>query len=102
VTHDESKRRILARRARFIAGTLAGLAISAGSPNDARARDRDADADADAGDDASEPQVCLSIARPPAACDCIVGAAERDGDGASTTLALVASVLVARRRTRRS
>jgi hypothetical protein len=96
--NDEAKRLILARRARFVAAALAGVAVACGGSTDdadpqaclsppyqPRDAGSDADADAapqpcleplppDAGDDA-EPQVCLSPLPPDA------GDAGDAGDG---------------------
>jgi len=99
---DDAKRRILARRAQFIAAsvalTVSGTALGAdGSVDDGAT---DADIDADAGDDTAPPEPCLSIARPePQACLCALAAPDAPGQIPSA-LIVVAGLAALRRRSR--
>jgi MYXO-CTERM domain-containing protein len=126
---DETRRLILARRARFIAATLAGAAVSL-APATARGEsgvaagvDNPHDG-GDAGDDErdgsifveagtrdladADPGPCLSIAKPPDAepepCLCVMAPHPADDHGGTAGAALSAAValVVARRRRARS
>lgn len=97
---DDSKPRILARRAQFIAASLAGVAIAV-SPTVARAADAavdDAATDADA--DGAPPEPCLSIAREPEPEPCLCSIAPPDAAAITFGPAALAAaaVLAARRR----
>jgi hypothetical protein len=110
---DETRRLILARRARFVAATLAGAALSA--PTDARADSgidaaaADADSDAgdagDGGDGGDTPIFVEAGVRDvfPEPCLCVMAPKATDSDVAAVPAAFVAAAaIVAARRRKRS
>jgi MYXO-CTERM domain-containing protein len=105
---DETRRILLARRARFVAATLAG-AVSLGATS-ARASDADAGDSSDAGLDASDippppPEFARPCLSPPyperSSCLCGIGA-EHDEAPVAPALAAAAALLAAGRRKKKS
>ena len=95
---DDSKRKILARRAQFLAAsvalTLSGTAYAADASVDDAATDAEADADADT----APPVPCLSIAREPEPQACLCSIAPPESTSEWTPALLAAAGLVALRR----
>ncbi len=97
---DDASRKVLARRAQFIAAsvalTLSGTAFGADATVDDAATDADADADS------APPQPCLSVAREPEPQACLCGIAPPEVAAELTPALLAAAGLLAvHRRSRR-
>lgn len=96
---DDSRRRILARRAQFIAASVAMTVSSAALAADATVEDSSAE-DADA--DSAPPEPCLSIAKDPEAepqtCLCAIAPPETPSDALTPALVAAAGLVALRRR----
>ena len=93
---DDSKRKILARRAQFLAAsvalTLSGTTYAADASVDDAATDAEADADT------APPEPCLSIAKEPEPQACLCSIAPPESTAEWTPALLAAAGLIALRR----